>query len=156
LTNNLDDDSSSIDNEFLHELILDISCDSNEPNEKLVMIINKNSGLAPYSHEFSKSNLDPQVISGFISAMTSFMGTVTGEKQSYWKTVYGSDSVILVENGEWTVGVLVTSRETSEGRSKLRRVVYEFEDYFAVLKDADGIEGSAFREFDQYVRRTFV
>ncbi|MHA1575739.1 MAG: hypothetical protein ACTSU3_00120, partial [Candidatus Thorarchaeota archaeon] len=156
MTNNLDDDSSSIDNEFLHELILDISCDSNEPNEKLVMIINKNSGLAPYSHEFSKSNLDPQVISGFISAMTSFMGTVTGEKQSYWKTVYGSDSVILVENGEWTVGVLVTSRETSEGRSKLRRVVYEFEDYFAVLKDADGIEGSAFREFDQYVRRTFV
>jgi len=46
------------------------------------------------------------------------MGTVTGEKQSYWKTVYGSDSVILVETGEWTVGVLVTSRETSEGRSK--------------------------------------
>ena len=74
MTNNLDDSSSSIDNEFLHELILDISCDSNEPNEKLVMIINKNSGLAPYSHEFSKGNLDPQVISGFISAMTSFMG----------------------------------------------------------------------------------
>ena len=100
MTNNLDDSLSSIDNEFLHDLILDISCDSNEPNEKLVMIINKNSGLAPYSHEFSKGNLDPQVISGFISAMTSFMGTVTGEKQSYWKTVYGSDSVILVENGE--------------------------------------------------------
>ncbi len=156
MTNNLDDRSSSIDDEFLHELILDISCDSEETNEKLVMIVNKNSGLAPYSHEFSKGNLDPQVISGFISAMTSFMGTVTGEKQSYWKTVYGSDSVILVENGEWSVGVLVTSRETSEGRSKLRRVVYEFEDYFAVLKESDGIEGSAFREYDQYVRRTFV
>ena len=156
MTNNLDESLSSFPEEFQHGIITAITPDSNEPNEKLLMILNKNSGLAPYSHEFSKGSLDPQVISGFVSAMTSFMGALTGEKQSHWKTVYGSDSVILVEKGDWTIGVLVASRETNEARSKLRSAVLEFEDCFAVLKNADGIDGSAFRDFDQYIRMMFV
>ncbi|MHA2149712.1 MAG: hypothetical protein ACXACG_05800 [Candidatus Thorarchaeota archaeon] len=156
MTNDLNERSSSIPEEFQHRLIADDSLFSNESNEKLLMILNKNSGLAPYSHEFSKGSLDPQVISGFVSAMTSFMGVVTGEKLSHWKTVYGSDSVILVEKGDWTIGVLAASRETNEARSKLRSAVLEFEDCFAVLKNADGIDGSAFRDYNQYVRMMFV
>ena len=120
------------------------------------MILNKNSGLAPYSHEFSKSILDPQIISGFISAMTSFMGVMMGEFQTHWKTEYGSELILLVEHGVWAIGVLVVSRETADGRSRLGRVVHEFEDYFTVLRDSDGIEGSALDDFDQYVRRAFV
>ena len=137
-------------------MTLDISRDANTANERLVMILNKNSGLAPYSHEFSKSNVDPQIISGFISAMASFMGVMTGELQTRWKTEYGSESILLVEHGAWAIGVLLVSKETTEGHSRLARVVREFEDCFAVLRDSDGIEGSALRDFDQYVRRAFV
>jgi hypothetical protein len=156
LTNNLDEHSSSILKEFQKELIVDDSLFSNESNEKLLMILDKNSGLAPYSHEFCRSGLDPQVISGFISAITSFMGVVTGERQSHWKTEFGSDSVLLVEMGDWTIGVLTASRETNEARSKLRSAVLEFEDCFAVLRNANGIEGSAFGDFDKYIRMMFV
>jgi len=132
------------------------SLSSGESNEKLLMILNKNSGLALYLHEFSKSSLDLHIISAFVSAMTSFMSAITGEKQSSWKTVYGSDSVILVEVGKWAIGILVVSRETSEARSILGGVTAEFEDCFAVLRDSDEIEGTAFREFDQFARTKLV
>ena len=48
-------------------------------NEKLLLILNKESGLAPYSHEFIEGAQDPQVMSGFISAISSFMGEATGK-----------------------------------------------------------------------------
>ena len=156
MTNDLDQQSSRTHKNILDALTKDNIQSTSELNEKLLMIMNKNSGLAPYSHEFNKNSIDPQVISGFISAMTSFMGFITGEQQSSWKTVYGSDSVILVETGEWTVGVLAVSRETTEVRSILGKVVAEFEDCFTVLKDSDTFEGSAFGEFDRLTRNLFV
>jgi hypothetical protein len=47
-------------------------------------------------------------------------------------------------------------RETSEMRSKLRSVVKEFEDGYACLRNADGIEGAVFKQYDRFVRRVFV
>jgi hypothetical protein len=124
-------------------------------NEKLLLILNKNSGLAPYSHEFIEGAQDPQVLSGFISAISSFIGEATGKDQSQWKTVFGTDSIIIVESGEWSIGVLAAGKETSEARSKLRSIVREFEDCFEYLRDVEGIENQ-FSDFDQYVRRMFV
>lgn len=125
-------------------------------NEKVLFLLNKSTGMAPYSHEFVLGGIDPQVLSGFVSAMGSFMGEVTGDEFSRWKTHYGSDHVFIVEGGEWIVGVLAVARETNEVRSKLRRVVTEFEEDFKFLRTADGIDGSMFDEFDHYVRRVFL
>lgn len=125
-------------------------------NEKVLFILNKLTGLAPYSHEFVPGEQDPQILAGFVSAMSSFMGELTGSEQAQWKTEYGSSSTLLVEVGEWTTGVLEVSRETNEGRSKLRRVVMEFEDSFKYLKHDDAIESRLFKDFDQFVRRTFL
>ena len=125
-------------------------------NEKVIFVLNKFTGLAPYSHEFVSGEQDPQILAGFVSAMTSFMGELTGSDQARWKTEFGSGSTLLVEVGEWTTGVLAVSRETNEGRSKLRRVVMEFEDSFKYLKHDDAIESRLFKDFDQFVRRTFL
>ncbi len=125
-------------------------------NEKVIFVLNKLTGLAPYSHEFVSGEQDPQILAGFISAMTSFMGELTGSEQARWKTEFGSASTLLVEVGDWTTGVLAVSRETNEGRSKLRRVVMEFEDSFKYLKHDDAIESCLFKDFDQFVRRTFL
>jgi hypothetical protein len=153
LTNNSNQQSSMTQDETPLELMKSDMASSYQPNEKLLIILNKNSGLSLYSHEFCRSGIDSQVISGFISAMTSFMGFVMGKQQPSWKTVYGADSVILVETGEWTFGVLAVSKETHEARGMLSRVTSEFEDRFEVFKNSDGFEGSAFGEFDQFVRK---
>ena len=125
-------------------------------NEQFLFILNGLSGIAPYSHEFVAISQDPQMVSGLVSALTSFMKELSGTTPARWKTEYGPDTTLMVEVGEWAMGVLVVKRETGEARSMLRRVVNEFEDSFAVLRDADGIEGGLFAEFDQFVRRTFV
>lgn len=138
-------------------LIIEMTVDPSAlSNEKVLFLLNKSTGMAPYSHEFVMGGIDTQVLSGFVSAMGNFMGEVTGDEFSRWKTHYGSDHVFIVEGGEWVVGVLAVSRETNEVRSKLRRVVNEFEEDFAFLRNADAIEGNMFDEFDHYVRRIFL
>lgn len=136
---------------------MDMTVDSSTlSNEKVLFLLNKDTGMAPYSHEFIMGDIDTQVLSGFVSAMLSFMGEVTGDECSRWKTHYGSDNVFIVEGGKWVVGVLAVSRETTEVRSKLRRVVKEFEEEFQFLQRAEGIDGRIFDEFDHYVRRVFL
>lgn len=125
-------------------------------NEQVVFILDKHSSMAPYSHEFVLGSADPQMLSGFIGAMSNFMEEMTGSEQFQWKTQYGTHSTLLVESGEWTLGVLSVLRETSEVRSKLRRIVHEFEDSFKAMKGARAIEGSAFKEFDNFVKRVFI
>lgn len=129
---------------------------SEESNEKVIFLLSRSSGLAPYSHEFVFGGSDPQLLSGFVAAMSSFMGEVTGLQETRWKTVFGSSSTLVVEGGEWIVGVLMVMRETSEMRSKLRSVVREFEESFAFLRNADGVEDAIFSQFDMFVMRVFV
>ncbi len=125
-------------------------------NEQILFIINKNTGFSPYSHDFVPSKSDTQILSGFVSAMASFMGHVTGFASNQWKTVYSPESTLLVEGEDWCVGVIAVARETSEIRSKLRRVIREFEDAFEIIKDSNEITMTLFQEFDNYVRRTFI
>lgn len=125
-------------------------------NEKVLFLVNRDTGLAPYSYEFIDNSQDPQLLSGFVGAMTGFMGEVTGTEQSEWKTVYGLNSTLIVEGGKWIVGVLSMAHETNEARSKLRRIIREFENSFEMIKDADCIPGSAFNDFHQIVRKIFL
>ncbi|MHA1479804.1 MAG: hypothetical protein ACTSQZ_00055 [Candidatus Thorarchaeota archaeon] len=125
-------------------------------NEKVLFVINTRTGVSPYSYEFIPGGRDPQLLSGFVSAMSSFMGEILESDQEHWKTESGSDSTLLVEGGNWAVGVLAVRRETNEARSKLRQVVREFEDSFEHLKDEQGIRMDTFKEFDKFVMRLFI
>ena len=122
----------------------------------MLFLLNKHIGLAPYSHEFVIGGIDPQLLSGFVTAMGSFLAEVAGSEETGWKTVYGSDTTFIVEVNDWVVGVLAVSRETTELRSRVRRVVREFKQSFEVLKESDGIDGGLFVEFDQFVMKTFT
>ncbi|MFX0045217.1 MAG: hypothetical protein ACFE8Z_05175 [Candidatus Hermodarchaeota archaeon] len=122
----------------------------------MLFVLNKHTGLSPYSHEFVIGGIDPQLLSGFVTAMGSFLAEVAGSEETGWKTVYGSDTTFIVEVNDWVVGVLAVARETTELRSRLRRVVREFKQSFEVLKESDGIDGGLFAEFDQYVMKTFT
>jgi hypothetical protein len=125
-------------------------------NEQVLFILEKASGVAPYSHEFVPGGLDPQLISGFISAMTSFVSNLAGSEQTHWKTEYGEDVVFLVEMGERYAGVLAITRETNEARSKLRRIVREYEGSFDFTSTKSGRNLKQEAEFDKFVRRTMI
>ncbi|MBD3404581.1 MAG: hypothetical protein GF411_00420 [Candidatus Lokiarchaeota archaeon] len=125
-------------------------------NEQVLIIFNINTGSSPYTHEFVDAVQDPQLLSSFVSAMSSFMGEVTGEVQKQWKTEYGSDTTLLVESVDWCIAVLSVKRETAEARSKLRRVATEFVDIFEPLKESLYFDGSVFTEFDNLVREVFL
>lgn len=125
-------------------------------NEKVLFILHRESGAALYSHEFIPGGLDPQLLSGFVSAMTSFIGTLAGGEQTQWKTEYGEDIVLLVEGGEWALGVMAISRETNEVRSKLRRIVREFEENYRSFRRLDRIDVEVLSDFDKFVMRSIV
>ncbi len=125
-------------------------------NEQVLFILNRFSGLAPYTHEFVPVQSDSQILSGFVSALGSFMGEMTGKRAGQWRTVYGEETTMIVENGEWASGVLAVRRDTTEARSKLRAVVEEFEVTFETLRDSDDIQGSLFYDFDGFVKRIFT
>lgn len=125
-------------------------------NEKVLFLFNKLTGVAPYTHEFVAGGNDPHLLASFVSAMSNFMEEVLGSKQPHWRTEYGTNATLLVEEGEWVVGCLAVSRETNEARSKLRRIVKEFEESFAALKYDDFFEGGIFEEFDKFSSRTFL
>ncbi|MCF2137811.1 MAG: hypothetical protein K9W43_11320 [Candidatus Thorarchaeota archaeon] len=125
-------------------------------NERILFILNREIGLAPYTHEFIPSRRDSQIMSGFISALSNYMSEMTGQQAPQWKTVYGPDSTMIVENGTWASGVISVARDTIETRSKLKKVVAEFEETFQFLRDAAELEGSLFAEFDNFVRRVFT
>lgn len=133
-----------------------ITYDAELSNEKVLFILNRETSAALYSHEFIPGGLDPQLLSGFVSAMTSFIGTLAGGEQTQWKTEYGEDIVLLVEGGEWAIGVMAISRETNEVRSKLRRIVREFEESFRNFRNLDRIDVVALSDFDQFVMRVIV
>ncbi|MGY5861881.1 MAG: hypothetical protein RTU09_05865 [Candidatus Thorarchaeota archaeon] len=125
-------------------------------NEKVLFLLNRGTGVSPYSHQFMPEEIDPQILSGFISAITSFMDEASGLEKTHLQTVDSSDASFLLEGGDWIIGVLSVSRETNEARSKLRRVVREFEEQFSFLKNADSFESSVFRDFDRFVMDLFL
>ena len=125
-------------------------------NEKVLFLLDRGTGMSPYSHQFMPEKIDPQILSGFISAITSFMDEASGPETTHLQTVDSSDTSFLLEGGDWLIGVLSVMRETNEARSKIRRVVREFEEQFSVLKNADSFEGSIFKDFDRFVMNLFL
>ena len=109
-------------------------------NEKVLFIHQKDSGMALYSHEFVDDAMDPQLLSGFVGAMANFLCELVGTDEAGWKTVYGSESTLMVESGKWAVATLSVSKETSELRSKLRMIITEFEATYNSISDVTRID----------------
>lgn len=125
-------------------------------NEKVLFIHQKDSGMALYSHEFVDDAMDPQLLSGFVGAMANFLCELVGTDESGWKTVYGSESTLMVESGKWAVATLSVLKETSELRSKLRMIIAEFEATYNSLSDVSRIDREFLAGFDDFVMNVFV
>jgi hypothetical protein len=97
-------------------------------------IIQRDSGVCLYYHDFAEKMYDPHLLSSFISAMAAFFDEAASMGKSRAKAFEGTDSLLLVEFGEWTVGVLSTTQDSFDLRMKLKTIVESFEDQFALLR----------------------
>ena len=108
-----------------------------------------------YHKDFTGSAFDPQLLSSFLVAMTSFFDEATRSIKSQARAFEGTDYTILVEFGEWTLGAVSTKIDTAHIRDKLKRTVIRFEEQFSVLKWVD-LDLAVQTRFEQTVMNEFV
>lgn len=118
-------------------------------------IIKRDTGVCIYHKDFTESAFDPQLLSSFLVAMTSFFDEATRSVTSQARAFEGANYKIVVEFGEWTLGAISTKEDTANVRTKLRRMINRFEDQFNVLRWVD-IDLAIHTRFEQSVIDEFI
>lgn len=118
-------------------------------------IIKRDTGVCIYYKDFSDSGFDPQLLSSFLVAMTSFFDEATRSLTSQARAFEGSNYKIVVEFGEWTLGAISTKEDSARVRTKLKRMLERFEEQFNVLRWVD-IDLAVHTRFEQNVIDEFV
>ena len=111
--------------------------------------------MCMYYKDFSGTAFDPQLLSSFIVAMTSFFDEATRSVKSQARAFEGADYTILVEFGEWTLGAISTKGDSANLRKKLKRTIGKFEEQFSVLKWVD-LDLAVQTRFEQRVMDEFI
>ncbi|MFW9963826.1 MAG: hypothetical protein ACFFCX_09700 [Candidatus Sifarchaeia archaeon] len=120
-----------------------------------IYIIKRDTGVCLYHKDFTESAFDPQLLSSFLVAMTSFFDEATRSVTSQARAFEGTHYKIIVEFGEWTLGAVSTKEDSADIRTKLRRLIERFEEQFSVLRWVD-IDLAVHTRFEQSVIDEFV
>jgi hypothetical protein len=108
-----------------------------------------------YHKDFTGNAFDPNLLSSFLVAMTSFFDEATRSVKSQARAFEGADYTILVEFGEWTLGAISTKGDNANIREKLKKTIAKFEDQFSVLKWVD-LDLAVHTRFEQRVIDEFI
>lgn len=126
-----------------------------------IFFVHKQGGLNLLHHSFSGSKLDEDLVSGFISALISFIDALTPVTKDYQKeksirTVDRGDFKIIIEAGESILGIMFVNILKVEIRTKLREIIKQFEESYN-LKEFDGIvEIEKFESFKEIIFKKFA
>lgn len=120
-----------------------------------IYIIKRDTGMCMYYKDFSGTAFDPQLLSSFLVAMTSFFDEATKSVKSQARAFEGADYTILVEFGEWTLGAISTKGDNANIREKLKKTIVRFEEQFSVLKWVD-LDLAVQTRFEQRVIDEFI
>lgn len=118
-----------------------------------IYIVNTD-GIALYSQSFGEVKVEPLLISGMLSAITSFVKETTSSQQ-YLQAIDHGDVVLMIEYGDGFFVTLLANRETPELRMRLREFVKRFQkQYGEVLKRWTG-DPSEFEGAEQLIKEIF-
>ena len=126
-----------------------------------IFFVHKQRGLSLLQHSFSGSKLDIDLVSGFLSAIISFINqlyppTEDREQEKLIRTIDRGDFKILIESSENIMGILFVNIEKVEVRLKLREILSLFEDTFD-FKLWDGtIDIDKFETFKEIIFKKFA
>ncbi|MHA1264861.1 MAG: hypothetical protein ACTSRS_06455 [Candidatus Helarchaeota archaeon] len=126
-----------------------------------IFFVHKERGLNILQHSFSGSKLDEDLVSGFISAIISFIGALHPPKKERTqerliRTIDRGDFKILIEAGEYIMGILFVNIEKVAVRTKLKEIICEFEETFN-FKNWDGtLDVEKIEAFKENIFRKFA
>jgi hypothetical protein len=111
-------------------------------------------GRDVFSHQFQESNVDPALVAGMFSAITSFIKETT-KSSDLLRSIDHGDTSVIIEYGKYVFAAIFADRETSEVRAKLREFIEEFEDrHGSILVKWNG-NVDPFEEDTQLVSKIF-
>lgn len=125
-----------------------------------IFFIHKKQGINLLSHSFSGSKLDEDLVSGFISALISFIDTLTpptkdDKKDKIIRTVDRGDFKILIEPGDVILGILFVNIEKVDVRKKLREIIEQFEGKYELKPDGI-VDVEQFETFKEIIFKKFA
>ncbi|MGY5860325.1 MAG: hypothetical protein RTU63_13225 [Candidatus Thorarchaeota archaeon] len=120
-----------------------------------IYIIKRDTGICMYHKDFTGTAFDPNLLSSFLVAMTSFFDEATRSVKSQARAFEGADYTIVVEFGEWTLGAISVKGDNANIRKKLKKTIAKFEEQFSVLKWVD-LDLAVQTRFEQRVMDEFI
>ncbi|MHA1903606.1 MAG: hypothetical protein ACXADL_03150 [Candidatus Thorarchaeota archaeon] len=118
-------------------------------------IIKRDTGACMFHKDFSEAIFDADLISSFITAMSSFFDEATHSMNSRARAFEGTDYKIIVEFGEWTLGAISVKEDSARVRTKLKRIISKFEEQFALLRWVD-MDLAVYTRFERNVIEEFI
>ncbi|MGQ9722966.1 MAG: hypothetical protein ACUVXA_16785 [Candidatus Jordarchaeum sp.] len=118
--------------------------------------IERDSGKCMYHQKFSGVEVDPDRLSGFISAIVSFSEELLPKMGDEWlKTIDRGSFKLIVERGNNVYGLLIADQETPETRMVLKNLISTFEKKFSSQIERWKGELGVFEDFRNDVFKAF-
>ncbi|MHA1381818.1 MAG: hypothetical protein ACTSRG_25895 [Candidatus Helarchaeota archaeon] len=121
-----------------------------------LMIFEKKSGLTIFEHNFTESSLDPDLLSGFLTAIQSFGSEISHEETSITKLVYKNFEIILDEKGKVRSALILNGSPINRISKKLNAFITKFEFRFRKIFDNWTGNVSLFQPANELVKEIFL
>ncbi|MHA1230343.1 MAG: hypothetical protein ACTSRP_04895 [Candidatus Helarchaeota archaeon] len=108
----------------------------------------KNVGTCILHHSFTGSSLDEQMVSGFLSAISSFLNFImpNSDPNKIIRAVDRGDFKIIIEPGKDIIGLLLAKTDTPSIRKILKETIKLFEEIYEVDPTADTVIYEPYKE----------
>ncbi|MHA1386558.1 MAG: hypothetical protein ACTSR3_22630, partial [Candidatus Helarchaeota archaeon] len=121
-----------------------------------LMIFDRKSGLTVFEHNFTESSLDPDLLSGFLTAIQSFGAEISQEETSVTKLAYKNFEIILDEKGKVRGALILNGSPLNKVLKKLNEFISKFELKFReILNNWTGDVG-LFGSANELIKKIFL
>lgn len=117
-------------NELIEEKYLLIELCEKKYNEKILqylMVINKNSGLSLYEHNFKEKALNPNLVSGLLTGIQSFGSELANEETSMTRLAYKNFEIAIEERDKVRGSLILKGSPTESITKTLKLFTLKFE-----------------------------
>ena len=126
------------------------------PSMHMLLVLDRRSGLTEYVHYFDqKLEMDSTMVSGFISAISSFTGEFMGGT-GLLRSINHEGSTILLEHTKPRIVAMIVENETFDIRYLLHEFAEKFNELFPAAKEGDGIAPGDYRGAEKVVQDFFL